>query len=166
MPPKVSAGLMMYRTRNGQLQIYLGHPGGPYFANKDDEAWGIPKGGIKPGEDLLTAACREFQEETGIVPKGPYHALGSISMQTSGKVVHAWAFEGDTDDTLPLKSNMTAIEWPPRSGQTLQVPELDRAAFFDIDTARRKLRPSQTPWLARLVAALVGIREQGEACKT
>ena len=165
MAAKVSAGLMMYRNRNGQLQIYLGHPGGPYFANKDDESWGIPKGGLKPGEDLLTAACREFKEETGIESKGPYHALGSI-VQASGKVVHGWAFEGDADDTQPPKSNLTTIEWPPRSGQTLQVPELDRAVFFDIDTARRKLRPAQTPWLARLVAALVGIREQGGACKT
>src|ERR1035437_5402037 len=84
MAAKVSAGLMMYRNRNGQLQVYLGHPGGPYFANKDDESWGIPKGGLKPGEDLLTAACREFQEETGIKPKGPYRALGSI-MQEIGR---------------------------------------------------------------------------------
>ena len=165
MAAKVSAGLMMYRNRNGQLQVYLGHPGGPYFANKDDESWGIPKGGLKPGEDLLTAACREFKEETGIESKGPYHALGSI-LQASGKVVHGWAFEGDADDTQPPKSNLTSIEWPPRSGQMLQVPELDRAVFFDMDAARHKLRPAQTPWLARLVAALVSIREQGDACKT
>jgi predicted NUDIX family NTP pyrophosphohydrolase len=129
MSQKVSAGLLMYRFRSGILEVYLAHPGGPLFTRKDDGYWSIPKGEPPEGEALPDAAIREFEEETGLKPHGPFIQLGSIR-QKGGKVVHAWAFEGDCDDPQPICSNLFDMEWPPRSGKMQSFPEMDRAQFF------------------------------------
>lgn len=139
--PRVSAGLLMYRILDGKLQVLLAHPGGPFFTNKDDGAWTIPKGEIEPGEDLLEAARREFTEETGVTPTGPFVALTPIT-QKGGKVVHAWAFQGDCDPAA-IVSNTFTMEWPPRSGRRVAFPEIDRADFFDLAGARRKIKAAQ-----------------------
>ena len=125
MRHKESAGLLLFRRREGYLEVLLGHPGGPYWAHRDDGAWSIPKGGMNPGEDPLAAAQREFLEETGFTPCGPYLPLGHVT-QRGGKVVHAWAFEGDCDPAR-LVSNLCTVEWPPRSGRFQSFPEIDRA---------------------------------------
>jgi len=141
----------MYRIRDGRLQVLLAHPGGPYFVNKDDLAWTIPKGEIEPGEDLLEAAKREFKEETGVTPIGPFTALEPIK-QKGGKIVHAWAFKGDCDPSA-LTSNSFTMEWPPKSGQQMEFPEIDRAEFFDVAAALRKIKAGQEG----LIEALQGI---------
>jgi len=150
---RVSAGLLMFRVKNSKLELLLGHPGGPFFAKKDDGAWTIPKGEAAPGEDLLARAQIEFEEELGIKPSGNWIELGSIK-QRGGKTVHAWAFEGDLPDSFKLKSNVFEMEWPPRSGKLKKFPEIDRAEFFAEEIARQKLNPAQTPFLDRLRAAL------------
>jgi predicted NUDIX family NTP pyrophosphohydrolase len=150
---RTSAGLLMYRTRDEQLQVLLAHPGGPIFAKKDEGHWSIPKGEIKSGEDLLAAAIREFKEETGITPHGGFIELGAIK-QKGGKIVHAWAFRGDLDASQPLQSNTFELEWPPGSGRTQSFPEIDRAGFFSIPEARKKLKETQHPFLDRLQAAV------------
>ena len=134
----------MYRA-TPTLQVLLVHPGGPFWANKDVGAWSIPKGEVEEGEDLVAAALREFQEELGFPPKPPFHPLGQIR-QKAGKIVHAWAFEGDCDPTQ-CKSNSYRIEWPPKSGQWSSYPEVDRADFFDLPTAREKINAAQIPFL-------------------
>ncbi|HEY1375744.1 MAG TPA: NUDIX domain-containing protein [Gemmataceae bacterium] len=139
--PRISAGLLMYRVRDGELQVFLAHPGGPFYARKDDGAWTIPKGEPGPGEDLLDAAKREFQEETGIVPTGPYIPLTPVQ-QKGGKVVHAWAFAGDWDGA-GIVSNTFTMEWPPKSGRRAEFPEIDRAEFFDVPVAKRKVKAAQ-----------------------
>jgi predicted NUDIX family NTP pyrophosphohydrolase len=139
--PRVSAGLLMYRILNGELQMLLAHPGGPFFKNKDDGAWSIPKGEIEPDEDLLEAAKREFEEETGVIPIGPFIALTAIK-QKGGKIVHAWAFKGDCDPSA-IVSNTFTMEWPPKSGRQMEFPEIDRADFFDVAAARRKIKAAQ-----------------------
>jgi len=139
--PRLSAGLLMYRIKDGAIQVLLAHPGGPYFVNKDDGDWSIPKGEPGPDEDLLLTAQREFQEETGLKPAGPFVPLQPVK-QKGGKVVHAWAFEGDCDPAT-IKSNTFTMEWPPRSGQQQTFPEIDRAEFFDLETARRKIKSGQ-----------------------
>jgi len=146
--PKQSAGLVFYRRRGSSLQILLAHPGGPFFARKDLGAWSIPKGEPDPGEDLLTAARREFEEELGFKPDGAFAPLGSIT-QKSGKMVHAWAVAGDWDPSL-VSSNPFTIEWPPHSGKQQEFPEVDRAEFFDLEEARRRINPAQAELLARL----------------
>ena len=138
---KISAGLVMYRRCRNQLEVLLMHPGGPLHAHRDDGAWTIPKGEVERGEELLAAAEREFQEETSRSPHGPYIPLGSVT-QKSGKIVHAWAFEGDCEPAT-LCSNTFRMEWPPRSGRMQEFPELDRAEFFDLPQARRKANPAQ-----------------------
>ena len=140
---RVSAGLLMFRRKSGSLEVLLVHPGGPFFVNKDEGAWTIPKGEAAPGEDLLTRAQIEFEEELGIRPHGNWIPLGSIK-QKGGKIVHAWAFEGDLDDAFKLKSNSFEIEWPPRIGNMKQFPEVDRAEFFADETARRKINPARS----------------------
>ena len=132
--------------------MLLGHPGGPYWTTKEDGAWSIPKGGILPGEDPLASAIREFTEETGFEPVAPFIALGAIT-QRSGKVVHAWAFEGDAEPAQ-LSSINTQTEWPPRSGRMIDIPELDRVAFFALPDARRAINVAQAELLDRLVAKL------------
>jgi predicted NUDIX family NTP pyrophosphohydrolase len=147
---RVSAGLLMYRVQNGELQVLLAHPGGPFFKKKDEGAWTIPKGEVEPGEDLLEAAQREFAEETGVTPAGPFRPLAPVT-QKGGKIVHAWAFPGDCDPAA-IVSNTFTMEWPPRSGKQRAFPEIDRADFFDLATARRKIKAEQVPLLDELDA--------------
>src|SRR5256885_1193384 len=134
---KTSAGLLMYRRRDGLLEFLLVHPGGPFWKNKDAGAWTIPKGLANPDEDLLAAAKREFEEETGFKPFGEFLALAPIK-QKSGKLVYAWAVEGDIDPAK-IRSNTFEMEWPPKSGKRAAFPEVDRAEFFDIPSARAKM---------------------------
>lgn len=150
--PATSAGLLVFRGTADDVEVFLVHPGGPYWARKDLGAWSIPKGEISPDEDPLRAAHREFEEETGSAVAGPTIALGEIR-QTSGKLVHAWAVRGDLD-AAQIRSNTFELEWPPRSGVLRAFPEVDRAAWFAIDEARRRILPSQAPLLDRLLAAL------------
>jgi len=145
---RISAGLLMYRFRNGILQMLLAHPGGPFFKKKDEGAWTIPKGEIEPGEDLLVAAKREFAEEIGVTPVGTFIELAPIT-QKGGKIVHAWAFEGDCDPTKAV-SNTYTMEWPPKSGRQLEFPEIDRAEFFDVTTAKRKIKARQDALIEEL----------------
>ena len=153
---RVSAGLLMYRQLDGELQVFIARPGGPWFPNKEHDVWTIPKGEVEPGEQLLEAAVREFQEEVGIEPSGPFIELGSIR-QKGGKTVHAWAFSGDWEDGCPIQSNTVDIEWPPGSGKWDSWPEIDRAGFFSVVAARVKLKQSQHPLLDRLVQTVRGI---------
>jgi predicted NUDIX family NTP pyrophosphohydrolase len=146
--PKISAGLLLYRTQNGALEFLLVHPGGPFWKNKDAGAWTIPKGEIGDNEDPLAAAIREFEEELGFKPGGPFAELTSIK-QKGGKVVHAWAFEGNCDPTQ-IKSNTFSMEWPPRSGQQAEFPEADRAEFFNLELAKDKINEAQIPLLEEL----------------
>lgn len=150
--PAPSAGLLVYRGTADVLEVFLVHPGGPFWARKDLGAWSIPKGEISPDEDPLPAARREFEEETGSAVEGPTLALGEIR-QAGGKRVQAWAVRGDLDASQ-VRSNTFEIEWPPRSGRMRAFPEVDRAAWFAIDEARRRILPSQAPLLDRLLAAL------------
>jgi predicted NUDIX family NTP pyrophosphohydrolase len=150
--PKKSAGLLMYRMRDGALEVLLVHPGGPFWARKDAGAWFIPKGEAAPGEDDAAAAIREFTEETGLKPHGPYLALGAVQHK-SGKVVTAWAFEGDCDP-LTLASNTFSIEWPPHSGKQREFPEIDRAAFFTIMDAKEKMHTAEFEFVSRLESIL------------
>jgi predicted NUDIX family NTP pyrophosphohydrolase len=148
--PKISAGLLMYRDRSenhASPEVFLAHPGGPFWKNKDDGAWMIPKGEVEDDEELLAAAIREFNEETGLTPVGPFLALGQVKHK-SGKIVHAWAFEGDCDPTQ-IRSNTFEFEWPPKSGRKQKFSEVDRAEFFDLSTARRKMLPAELPLLDR-----------------
>ena len=142
-----SAGVLVYRRRT-RLEVLLVHPGGPFWAKKDDGAWSIPKGEFAAGEDPLTAARRELAEETGFAVDGELRPLGNVK-QAGGKVVHAWALEGDLDADA-IRSNMFSMEWPPRSGRMQQFPEVDRAAWFGIDEARVKLLKGQLPLLDAL----------------
>ena len=150
---RVSAGLLMFRRKDDALEVLLVHPGGPFFAKKDESAWTIPKGEAPTEEDLLARAQIEFEEELGIPPHGNWIELGSIK-QKGGKTVYAWSFEGDLHDSFKLKSNTFELEWPPRSGQLKQFPEIDRAEFFGEEVARRKINPAQIPFLDRLRAVL------------
>ena len=146
--PKTSAGLLMYRRTAGGIEVFLVHPGGPFWAKKDAGAWSIPKGEYVAGEDPLDAARREFAEETGIVPDGELVELGVVK-QAGGKIVTAWALEGDCDaDTI--RSNTFAMEWPPRSGRQQEFPEVDRAGWFDLETAEEKILKGQLDFIRRL----------------
>jgi predicted NUDIX family NTP pyrophosphohydrolase len=145
---KISAGLLMYRIRGADLEVLLVHPGGPFWQRKDEGAWTISKGEVAPGEAALEAAKREFEEETGIRAEGPFLELTPIH-QKGGKIVHAWAFRGDYDPSK-IKSNTFTMEWPPRSGQRCQFPEIDRAAFFGMAEAKQKINPAQVALLEEL----------------
>ncbi len=149
---RTSAGLLLYRWHDGQLQVLLAHPGGPFFQNKDDGAWSIPKGEVEPDEDLLEAAQREFEEETGVHPEGPFIALTPVK-QKGGKIVHAWAFRGDCDPSSTF-SNPFTMEWPPKSGRQMEFPEIDRADFFDVAVAKTKIKAGQEPLIEELEAML------------
>ena len=147
---KVSAGLLMYRVRGGNLEFLLAHPGGPFWKDRDAGAWTIPKGEIQPGEEPLAAAQREFEEEVGFKPQGRFIELTPIR-QRSGKLVHAWGFEGDCDPSR-VHSNVFKMEWPPHSGRFEECPEVDRAGFFDLEEARKKINPAQMPLLEEMAA--------------
>jgi predicted NUDIX family NTP pyrophosphohydrolase len=153
MPARISAGLIMYRVRDEAIQIFLAHPGGPLYQSKDEGYWTIPKGEPPDGESLLDTAVREFEEETGIAPQGPFIELGSIR-QKGGKVVYGWAFEGDSDPAQPVRSNMFEMQWPPHSGKIRQFPEVDRARFFSLTDGRKKLKETQWPLVERLLDIL------------
>lgn len=146
-----SAGILLYRRRDGGLEVLLVHPGGPFWATRDAGAWSIPKGEYQPGEEPLGAARREFEEELGTrPPDGPVVELGEVR-QRSGKRVLAWALEGDLDATA-AHSNTFELEWPPRSGRMIDVPEVDRAEWFGLAEAHRRINPAQAELLNRLLA--------------
>lgn len=149
---KLSFGLLMYR-QGAELEVFLAHPGGPFFARKDDGAWTLPKGEPDAGEDPLACAKREFEEEIGLCPgDGPFVPLGEIK-QSGGKRVQAWAFAGDFD-VHALRCNSFEMEWPPRSGRMQSFPEIDRVAFFSIEVARKKINTAQVALLDRLIEHL------------
>ena len=150
--PKQSAGLLMFRRGRGELQVLLVHPGGPFWKNKDLGAWTIPKGEHDASEEAFVAAAREFREETGIEPRGPFIALTPVK-QAGGKVVAAWAFEGD-GDAGAIRSNTFSLEWPRGSGRFQDFPEVDRAAWFSLDEARRKVLRGQVPLLEELASKI------------
>lgn len=150
---RTSSGVVLWRRRGGRLEVLLGHNGGPYFARKDEGHWTILKGEVEPDEDVAAVARREFAEETGHkLPDGPMRKLGEIR-QKGGKVVVAWAVEGDLDPDTAV-SNTFEMEWPPRSGRTQTFPEIDRVAWFDLPEARGKIMAAQAPFLDRLETAL------------
>jgi predicted NUDIX family NTP pyrophosphohydrolase len=146
--PRHSAGVLLYRRRPAGLEIFLVHPGGPFWAKKDLGAWSIPKGEFDPGEDPLAAARREFQEETGFTAAGEFIRL-TPRKQPGGKIIHAWALEGDCD-AAAIRSNPFTMEWPPHSGREQQFPEVDRAAWFSLAAAREKILPGQAGFLEEL----------------
>ena len=150
--PKKSAGLLMYRRRRGVLEVFLVHPGGPFWQKKDVGSWSIPKGEYMPGEDPLEAAKREFQEETSFKVLGEFIPL-TPRKQPSGKVISAWAFEGDGDASA-IKSNTFQMEWPPRSGRQQEFPEVDRAGWFSIPAAKEKIIKGQSGFLGELTQIL------------
>jgi predicted NUDIX family NTP pyrophosphohydrolase len=151
-PSRPSAGLLLYRRTAAGLELFLAHPGGPFWHNRDAGAWTIPKGVAEAGEDGLMAARREFEEETGVHPVGPFVSLGSIR-QKAGKIVHAWAWEGDADPAR-VTSNTMRTEWPRGSGRFITFPEVDRCAWFDPQAAREKINPAQAELIDRLEAVL------------
>jgi predicted NUDIX family NTP pyrophosphohydrolase len=152
--PKKTAGLLVYRRSGPEIEFLLVHPGGPFWARKDDGAWSIPKGELDDGEDGLAAARREFAEETGLelAGAGAFQPLAPVK-QPGGKIVHAWAVEGDCDATLARSNNFT-MEWPPRSGRLQEFPECDRAAWFPWTEAKRKILKGQVPILEQVMEKL------------
>jgi predicted NUDIX family NTP pyrophosphohydrolase len=150
--PKLSAGLLMFRRREDELQVFLVHPGGPFWKKKDAGAWSIPKGECKEGEDPRGTAKREFEEETGIKPGGKFISLDRIQ-QAGGKAVIAWAFEGDCSPKA-IRSNTFSMEWPPKSGRRQEFPEVDRADWFTLKDARKRILKGQIKFLDRLMARL------------
>ncbi len=148
---KRSAGLLLYRRRDSTLEVLLVHPGGPYWAKKDLGAWSIPKGEYDEGEEPLSAARREFQEETGFAAPLNALELGEVK-QAGGKIVTAWAAEGDCDPGK-IVSNQCQVEWPPRSGRMIDIPEVDRAGWFSLAEAHERILKSQQPFLDRLASA-------------
>ena len=152
MAKPTSAGILSYRLVDSKLQVLLVHPGGPYWASKDSGVWSIPKGLVEEGEDILTAAKREFEEETNFELKGDPIGLGTV-VQKSGKTVHAWAVPGNYDTDL-IQSNLIEIEWPPKSGKKMEIPEVNKAAYFEVSDALVKLNPAQAEFVRRLAALL------------
>jgi len=159
----VSSGILLFRFRGGALEVFLVHPGGPYWRSKDAGAWSIPKGLLEPGDDTLAAAKREFREETGVAPSGEFIALAPLR-QRSGKMVHAWAVEGDID-AAAVTSNVFSMEWPPRSGRMQEFPEVDRGGWFTLDEAREKMLPGQRGFLEQ-VRAIAASRVEGAETRT
>lgn len=146
--PKISAGILLYRYRGDKLEVLLVHLGGPYWVNKDEGSWSIPKGLSEEGEDLLLAARREFKEETSFTVEGEFISLGNLK-QPSGKIIHAWALEGEID-VEKISSNTFTLEWPKHSGKIQEFPEVDRGAWYDMETAHRKITRGQLPFLDKL----------------
>lgn len=163
---KKSAGVLLFRDVSGYLEVLLVHPGGPFWTKKDDGAWSIPKGEFEDDEDPLEAAKREFKEETSVAPSGDVIPLEPLR-QPSGKLVYVWAMKGDFDPAA-LQSNTFSMEWPPKSGRQQEFPEIDRAAWFSIDVARRKILKGQEPFLLQLREKLdnpAETREDGGSIK-
>ena len=154
MSIKQSAGILLYRNTNKVLEVFLVHPGGPFFKNKDEGVWSIPKGEFLDDEEPLNAAKREFEEETGQFIDGDFISLGSIK-QKSGKIVYAWAVEGDINHET-IYSNTCEVEWPPRTGKKITIPEIDRAGWFKVDEAKRKINPAQAELINRLGKEISG----------
>ena len=150
--PRTSAGVLLYRRKDNELQVFLVHPGGPFFAKKDEGAWSVPKGELDEGEDALAAARREFGEETGCKAEGDFIPLSPI-IQKNGKTVLAWAVEGDCDADA-IRSNTFALEWPPKSGRVRDFPEVDRAGWFTVDEAKKKINPAQAALMDDLLSKL------------
>ena len=157
---KVSAGLLMFRFKSGQLQVFLVHPGGPFWAKKDEGAWSIPKGELEENEPPIEAAIREFEEEIGVKPQGEFLDLGSVK-QRGGKTVYAWAFAGDYDEAKPIKSNTFTLEFPPHSGKIQEFPEIDKAVFFEVEEAMRKINSAQAEFVVRLQKMLDSKKKSG-----
>lgn len=149
---KLSAGVLMYRYRNRQLEVFLVHPGGPFWTKKDLGSWSIPKGEYEEGEEPQEAAAREFQEETGFALNGPMRELGVVK-QAGGKVISAWCIEGETDPAK-LVSNTFQMEWPPRSGHRMEFPEVDRGGWFSLPAAQERILRGQAPFLDMLCRLL------------
>jgi predicted NUDIX family NTP pyrophosphohydrolase len=156
---KHSAGILMYRLKNDRLEVFLVHPGGPFWAGKDEHAWSIPKGELLTGESSLEAAKREFEEETSMAVNGDFFDLGTLK-QSSGKQIRAWAVEGDCNPA-DVKSNPFSMEWPPHSGKTQSFPEIDKGAWFGCKAAREKLHKGQVEFLDRLLKR-IGYDEEGK----
>ncbi|HJV35884.1 NUDIX domain-containing protein [Geomonas sp.] len=150
--PKTSAGLLMYRLRDHQLELFLVHPGGPLWAKKDLGSWSIPKGEYTSGEDAFEVARREFQEETGFQAEGEFRELNLVK-QPGGKQVRAWAVEGDCDAGA-ITSNLFTMEWPPKSGRQAEFPEVDRAGWFGVEQAKEKILQGQLPFIGELCRLL------------
>lgn len=146
---RISAGLLIYKIDHGSIYFLLGHPGGPYFKNKDDGHWTIPKGEVEIKEDLLTAAKREFLEETGITIKGTPQPLKPVK-QAGGKIVHAWAIEQAIPENFIFRSNLFEMEWPPKSGKFEIFPELDKLTYFELDIALVKINLAQRQFLLEI----------------
>ena len=156
MAKKSSAGLLLYRRR-GELEVFLVHPGGPFWAKKDAGAWSLPKGEIGEDENPLETAKREFTEETGFPIDGEFRLLDPVK-QSGGKIVHAWAIEADCDPSK-VRSNLFSLEWPPKSGKTQEFPEVDRAGWFNIPEARKRIIPAQIGFLDQLISILGIVKE-------
>jgi predicted NUDIX family NTP pyrophosphohydrolase len=150
--PKRSAGLLMYRSRHASLEVFLVHPGGPFWAKKDLGSWSIPKGEYAVDEEPLVAARREFEEETGFPAAGDFIELGELK-QPGGKIISAWAFEGDCD-AKDLRSNTFTMEWPPRSGRKQEFPEVDRGSWYSVEEAKERLFPGQREFIDGLLRNL------------
>jgi len=144
--PKLSAGILLYRIKNNKPEIFLCHPGGPFYRSKDDGVWTIPKGEFDIDEEPLAAAKREFEEETGQKVNGQFIPLKPVIYKDGRKIVYAWALEGDID-VARVRSNVFPLEWPPKSGKYIDVPEVDRGEWFSYDIALQKILPSLTPLL-------------------
>jgi predicted NUDIX family NTP pyrophosphohydrolase len=152
--PKKSAGILLYRQHGDEIEVLLGHPGGPYWARKDDGAWSIPKGEFDEDEEPLAAAMREFEEETGFAVEGEFVKLTPLK-QRSGKTIHAFALEQDLDPSQ-AHSNYFCLEWPPGSGQSVEFPELDRIAWFRLESARKKIQLGQRAFLDEIEDIIAG----------
>jgi predicted NUDIX family NTP pyrophosphohydrolase len=150
--PKDSAGILLYRIRPTGVEVFLVHPGGPFFVNRDDGIWSVPKGLLDPAETHFEAAKREFAEETGQAVEGEFIPLEPVR-QANGKIVHAWAVEGDIDATA-IRSNTFPLEWPPKSGRIREFPEIDRGAWFSVQAARRKVNSAQMGLIDQLLQHL------------
>jgi predicted NUDIX family NTP pyrophosphohydrolase len=163
MAKKTTAGLLLYR-RCPELEVFLVHPGGPFWTRKDAGAWSIPKGEVEDGEDPLQAAKREFTEETGFTISGEFRSLDPLK-QPGGKIIYAWAIEADYDPEQ-IRSNVFSLEWPPKSGKMKQYPEVDRAAWFNISEARNKILAGQVGFIEQLIAVLGENSSESQPSKT
>ena len=153
MSKRISGGLLLYNKNGTSIRLLVAHPGGPFFRKRDEGWWSIPKGEPEEGEDIFDAAIREFEEETGLCPKGPYLELGDI-LQKNGKRVYAWGFEGEWEDGRIPECNEITLEFPKGTGKTWTFPEIDQAELFSLEGAKRKLREEQHPFVDRLLAIL------------